>query len=100
MGLAKQWMVSTKQSERNSECEKILKEEGEVTVVLSSAELVTICNAFYAVLNKDKDVDFNKRSTSKLYSEMIIANSICQYGHIDDFDLNQIVKHRKVVGMR
>ncbi len=66
----------------------ISKEKRECTVRLSTDELVMICNSFYYAENKYE----NSCLFHKLYSEMIIANNLCQYGHIDNFALSGIVK--------
>ena len=69
------------------EIQSISKEKRECTIRLSVDELVMICNSFHYVENKyESSCLFHK-----LYSEMIIANNLCQYGHIDNF-------YSKIVG--
>ena len=68
----------------------ISKEKREVTVDLSADDLVMICNALYSQLEEKKD----KESFLQLYSDMMMARDLCQYGHVDDFCLHNIVKCR------
>ena len=74
--------------------EKISKENREVTVRLDADELVLICNAFY-VQYKGKG---SEDSFFKLYSDMMIARDLCQYGNIDNFCLRNIIKCRNEIG--
>lgn len=69
--------------------QSISKENREVTVKLSADDLVIICNALYAQSSEKKDNDF-----MQLYSDMMMAKDLCQYGHIDNFCLHNIVKCR------
>ena len=73
--------------------QKILKENREVTVELSADDLVTICNALYAQSGEKKD----NNHFMQLYSDMMMARDLCQYGHIDNFCLHNIVKCRSEV---
>lgn len=68
---------------------KISKEDNEVIVSLSTDELVKICNVLYNAKEDDKNELYYK-----LYSEMMIARDMCQYGHIDNFCISRIVKCR------
>ena len=68
--------------------ENISKEKGEVLVRLSKDNLVVICNALY------RQTQENKENILQLYSDMMMARDLCQYGHIDDFCLQNIVKCR------
>lgn len=70
--------------------ENISKEKGEVLVKLSENDLVAICNALYRQTEEQK----NKENIMQLYSDMMIARDLCQYGHIDDFCLRNIVRCR------
>lgn len=69
--------------------QNISKKDSEVIVSLSADELVKICNVLYNAKDEDKNALY-----LKLYSEMMIARDMCQYGHIDDFCLSRIVKCR------
>ena len=70
--------------------QSISKEKRECTIRLSADELVMICNSFhYAEKSCGGGNLFHK-----LYSDMIAANNLCQYGHIDNFALSEIIKHR------
>lgn len=65
----------------------ISKEKQEVVVIFNADDLVSICNALY---HED-----NKRSR-QLYSDMMIAENICRYGHIDNFAIGKIIKQRNL----
>lgn len=67
----------------------ISKEKGKVVVSLDSSELVTICNTMYNTPD-----DKTNAKHYKLYSDMMIARDLCQYGHIDDFCFNCIAESR------
>ena len=69
--------------------QNISKKDREVTVTLSADELVKICNVLYGTSDENKNNLYYK-----LYSEMMIARDMCQYGHVDDFCLERIVKCR------
>lgn len=68
----------------------ISKKEKEVMIELTADDLVIICNALYAQLGEKKYND----TFLQLYSDMMMARDLCQYGHIDDFCLHNIVKCR------
>lgn len=68
--------------------QNISKKDREVTINLSADELVKICNIFYQTEERKDDL------YHKLYSELMIARDLCQYGHIDNFCLSEIVKNR------
>lgn len=68
--------------------QNISKKDREVTISLSADELVKICNTFYQTEERKDDL------YHKLYSELMIARDLCQYGHIDNFCLSRIVKNR------
>lgn len=70
--------------------ENISKEKGEVLVKLSATDLVAICNALYRQTKEQE----NKENILQLYSDMMMARDLCQYGHIDDFCLRNIVRCR------
>ena len=67
--------------------ENISKEKGEVLVRLSKDDLVGICNALYRQTEEQENI-------LQLYSDMMMARDLCQYGHIDDFCLQNIVRCR------
>ena len=70
--------------------QKISKKKREAIVSLSADELVKICNALYGAEDSHKNELYYR-----LYSDMTIARDLCQYGHIDDFCLEQIAKARE-----
>ncbi len=59
----------------------ISKEKREVMVELTADDLVIICNALYAQLGEKKYNDI----FMQLYSDMMMARDLCQYGHVDNF---------------
>ena len=71
----------------------ISKENRESVVILDSTELVTLCNVLYQA-TKDENV---QAIVYKLYGNLMIARDLSQYGHIDAFCLEQIVKCREKV---
>lgn len=64
----------------------ISKSDKNVTVSLTSDELQMLCNLM------SERPDIVKDQFHQLYSELLIANNLCQYGHLDNFALTQIVK--------
>ena len=68
----------------------ISKEKKEVMVELTADDLRIICNALSAQLGEKKYDDI----FMQLYSDMMMARDLCQYGHVDDFCLHSIVKCR------
>lgn len=73
--------------------ENLSKSKREIVVTLDADELVKICNMFCRAQG-EKDDKYNEKY-DKLYSEMMLARDLCQYGHIDDFCLEKIIEHRK-----
>lgn len=74
--------------------QNISKKDRAVEIKLSADELVKICNIFYQTEGRKKDDLYHK-----LYSELMIARDLCQYGHIDNFCLSEIVKNRNSCGV-
>ena len=72
----------------------ISKEDKNVTVELSADDLVMICNALYLQSKEQKTDDH----FLQLYSDMMIARDLCQYGHVDNFCLQNVVKCRNDIG--
>ena len=70
--------------------QNISKDKGKTTIELSADELVIICNALYSQLDEKKDSD----RFLQLYSDMMLARDLCQYGHVDNFCLSNIVECR------
>ena len=79
----------------------ISKEDENVTVELSSDDLVMICNALY-LHSKVYDLRSKGQKTIdhflQLYSDMMMARDLCQYGHIDNFCLRNVVACRNDIG--
>ena len=71
----------------------ISKESREVKVSLTADELILLCNMMHEQ-RKEKD---NDEKLLQLYSEMIIARDLCQYGSLDNFSLQSIVKCRNSI---
>lgn len=70
--------------------QNISKENQKAIVELTADDLVIICNALYAQSDKKKNNDY----FMQLYSDMMMARDLCQYGHVDNFCLHNIVKCR------
>ena len=71
--------------------QSISKEKSEAIVTLTSSELVTLCNVLY-----EKTVGEDASKTAlKLYADLMIARDLSQYGHIDAFCLECIIKCRE-----
>ena len=73
--------------------QNISKDKREATIELSADDLVIICNALYSQLDEKK----SDENFLQLYSDMMMARDICQYGHVDNFCLHNIVKCRNSV---
>ena len=70
--------------------QNISKNDREVTVTLSSDELVKLCNVLYYARDKyDGDNLYHE-----IKSDLMIARDISQYGNIDDTTLSKIIKER------
>lgn len=63
----------------------------DVLITLSIDDIKTLCNILYNVDNR-KD-----NSYWQLYSDMMIARDLCEYGHIDNFCLEQVEKARSQI---
>lgn len=68
----------------------ISKEKKEVMVELTADDLIIICNALYAQSGEER----NNNYFMQLYSDMMMTRDLCQYGHVDNFCLHNIVKCR------
>lgn len=79
----------------------ISKEDKNVTVELSADDLVMICNALY-LHSKEQDLQSKEQKTNdhflQLYSDMMMARDLCQYGHVDNFCLRNVVVCRNGIG--
>ena len=84
----------------------ISKEDKNVTVELSADDLVMICNALY-LHSKEQDLQSKEQKTNdqktndhflQLYSDMMMARDLCQYGHVDNFCLRNVVACRNDIG--
>lgn len=67
----------------------ISKKDNEAIVRLSSDELVRLGNIFYCVPDDKKDNTYYA-----LYSEIMLARDLSQYGHIDGFCFERIAECR------
>lgn len=85
----------------NMTIQTISKEDKNVTVELSADDLVMICNALY-LHSKEQDLQSKEQKTNdhflQLYSDMMIARDLCQYGHVDNFCLRNVVACRNDIG--
>lgn len=73
----------------------ISKENNKVIVELTSDELVKLCNILYLTEDENKNEIYYK-----LYSDLMIARDLSQYGHIDDFCMEQIQKCRENINKK
>ena len=71
----------------------ISKDKNESIIKLDSTELVTLCNVLYQATKDDN----TKETVYQLYGNLMIARDLSQYGHIDEFCFNNIVKCRETV---
>lgn len=74
--------------------QNLSKDKREATVELSAGDLVMICNALYSQRDEKKDDEHFLR----FYSDMMLARDLCQYGHVDNFSLHNIVQCRNNIG--
>lgn len=74
--------------------QNISKEKKEATIKLSGDDLVIIGNALYAQFDEKKE----EENFLQLYSDVMMARDLCQYGHVDNFCLSNIVKCRSSIG--
>lgn len=70
----------------------ISKTKREVTLSLSSDELVKICNVLYNAAEEQRNNVYHN-----LYADMMIARDLSQYGHIDNFCLDRVVEERSKI---
>lgn len=68
---------------------QLSKEKKEVTIRLSSDELVKLTNVLYHATDEDKNNLYYQ-----VHSDLLMARDLCQYGHIDQFCLSEINKCR------
>lgn len=68
----------------------ISKKDREVKISLTADELILLCN----MMHEQRKEKHNDEKLLQLYSEMIIARDLCQYGSLDNFALQNIVKCR------
>lgn len=74
--------------------QSISKEKRNAIVELNADELVIICNALYAQLDKKKD----EENFLQLYSNAMMIRDLCKYGNVDNYCLRNIVKCRNSIG--
>lgn len=70
---------------------EISKEHRAAKVELGTDELVALCNGLYQI-TKESDVG---EIYLRLYSDLMLARDLSQYGHIDSFCLSKIVGCRE-----
>ena len=71
----------------------VSKEKSEAVVKLNSDELVALCNVLYQATK----VENVRAIVYQLYSNMMIARDLSQYGHIDAFCYEKIGECREKV---
>jgi len=68
----------------------VSKIKNEAIISLDSTELVMLCNILYQAA-KDPNT---KATCHKMHYGLMIARDLSQYGNIDDFCLNSMIKCR------
>ena len=68
----------------------VSKSENKAVISLDASELVLIGNVFWEASKEKQNSSFHR-----LYSNFLIAMDICQYGGIDAFRLETIVRERE-----
>lgn len=77
--------------------QSISKEKREVTVRLDADELVMLGNIMHlASTHANQTKPSNTEKLASLYADIILARDLCQYGHLDDFSLSNIVRNRNL----
>lgn len=71
----------------------VSNQANEAVVRLDSDELVALCN----MLSHETKADNTKVIIYKLYDNFMIARDLSQYGHIDAFCLDKIIKCREKI---
>ena len=74
--------------------QSVSKEKRNVVVELDADELVILCNVLHTQMGEQK----RKEKTLNLYSDMMLARDICQYGRVDNFCLSNIARCRNSIG--
>lgn len=72
----------------------ISKKDGQVTMTLDKDELTVICNSMDCVERAGED-ESKRELFHRVYADLILANDLCRYGHIDDFSFGCITRERK-----
>ena len=68
--------------------QNISKQKKEITADLTADELVIICNMLHSKMNTNAA----NKTFLRLYKNMMLARDLCQYGRIDNFCMNSIIK--------
>lgn len=68
----------------------VSKDSGKATFTLNASELVTLCNAMHHAKDKTNNPCFYH-----IYSNLMMMRDLSQYGHIDNFCFDQIIKCRE-----
>lgn len=71
---------------------KNIEKGKEVLIALSIDDIKKLCNVLYNTDNKEKN-----NSYWQLYSDMMIVRDLCEYGHIDNFCLEQVQEARRKI---
>lgn len=69
--------------------EKLSVKDRQVTVSLSADEIVKLCNSLHYAPEKQQNDIYHK-----LYSDLLLARDICQYGRIDNRGLAKVIEQR------
>lgn len=68
-------------------------------MTLNKDELVLLCNTMYYAEKAGVD-EVKKELFHKTYADLIIAKDLCLYRHIDDIELNFIMRERNLLKER
>ena len=71
----------------------VSKEKNEAVIRLDSSELVALCNVLY----HSTKVDNTREIIYQMYDGLMLARDLSQYGHIDAFCLDSIIKCREKI---
>lgn len=74
---------------------EISKAKKQVNITLDAGELVTLCNIFHEMT---KNTEYDKRITFYgMYDKFMMLSDLVQYGHIDAFRIEKMMKCREKI---
>ena len=69
--------------------ESVSKADRSATITLDATELTKLCNTLYKAPEDQRNGIYYR-----LYNDMMIVKDLTQYGHLDDFRIEKVVKCR------